>query len=529
MQEIITQVLLMLRGAWRYRWPAVACAWLVAIAGWIAIQFLPDRYSARTQVYVDTESLLKPLLSGLAVDRDVMSEVGMVQAVMLSRPNLEKVAQQTDLMLGAGTRAEQEAVIDSLAGRVVLGRPEGPAMRSTFEVSFDDSDPVVAHRVVRTLLDTFMEDSLGLKRTDTAVAQRFLESQVKDYEGRLEEAEDRLAVFKQQNVGVLPGSGGDYYQRLEAETGALQQLRQTQMQMQTRRDELARQLAGEEPTFGLMGSAEGNPIDGQIARFKAQRDQLLLQYTEKHPQVQSLTETIARLEDEKRGGAKVSSSVAAPGAGLTNDEAMVRSLDMNPVYQNLRLALSQADADLAALRGQIQAQQAVVGGLRSRVQAIPEVEAELSRLNRDYEINKQQYDTLLQRLESARISEQAEQSADNVKFRIIEPPAVPVKPSGPQRMQLNFLVLFAALGAGVGLAVLLALLHPTFATRELLESVTGVRVIGAITAVLPAHAGPWFRRPAVLVGGAVSLLLAVFVLNQVLSEPLRAMLRGAVG
>jgi polysaccharide chain length determinant protein (PEP-CTERM system associated) len=301
------------------------------------------------------------------------------------------------------------------------------------------------------------------------------------------------------------------------------------MQMQTRRDELARQLAGEEPTFGLMGSAEGNPIDGQIARFKAQRDQLLLQYTEKHPQVQSLTETIARLEDEKRGGAKVSSSVAAPGAGLTNDEAMVRSLDMNPVYQNLRLALSQADADLAAIRGQIQAQQSLVGGLRSRVQAIPEVEAELSRLNRDYEINKQQYDTLLQRLESAKISEQAEQSADNVKFRIIEPPTVPVKPSGPQRMQLNFLVLFAALGAGVGLAVLLALLHPTFATRELLESVTGVRVIGAITAVLPAHAGPWYRRPAVLVGGAVSLLLAVFVLNQVLSEPLRAMLRGAVG
>ena len=529
MQETITQVLLMLRGAWRYRWAAVSCVWLVAIAGWIAVQFLPDRFSARTQVYVDTESLLRPLLSGLAVDRDVMSEVGMVQAVMLSRPNLEKVAQQTDLMLAAKTRAEQEGVIDSLAGRVVLGRPEGPAMRSTFEVSFDDSDPIVAHKVVRTLLDTFMEDSLGLKRTDTAVAQRFLEAQVKDYERRLEEAEDRLAVFKQQNFGSLPGSGGDYYQRLEAETGTLQQLRQSFMQMQTRRDELARQLAGEEPTFGLMGSAEGNPIDGQIARFKAQRDQLLLQYTEKHPQVQSLTETIARLEEEKRGGARVSTSVAAPGGGLSSDEAMVRSLDMNPVYQNLRLALSQADADLAAVRGQIQAQQAAVGELRGRVQAIPEVEAELTRLNRDYENNKQQYDTLLQRLESAKISEQAEQSADNVKFRIIEPPTVPVKPSGPQRMQLNFLVLFAALGAGVGLALLLALLHPTFATRELLESVTGVRVIGAITAVLPAHAGPWYRRPAVLVGGAVSLLLAVFMLNQVLSEPLRAMLRGAVG
>ncbi|MDH4071482.1 MAG: chain-length determining protein [Gammaproteobacteria bacterium] len=529
MQETIAQVLVILRGAWRYRWAAVACAWLLAIAGWAGVQFMPDRYSARTRVYVDTESLLKPLLAGLTVNRDVMSQVGMMQSVMLSRPNLEKVAQQTDLMLTATTRAEQEAVIDSLASRISLGRPMGPAAQNTFEVSFNDGDPQVAHKVVRILLDTFMEDSLGLKRTDTAVAQRFLESQIKEYERRLVEAEDRLAAFKQQNVGSLPGSTGDYYQRLEIEMGTLQQLRQTYSQMQMRRDELARQLEGEEPTFGLMGSTDGSPIDGQIARFKAQRDQLLLQYTEKHPQVQSLTDTIARLEEEKRGGAKVSSSVAAPGAGLSNDEAMVRSLDMNPVYQNLRLSLSQADADLAAVRGQMQAQQAVVGELHSRVQAIPEVEAELARLNRDYEINKKQFDTLLQRLESAKISEQAEQSNDNVKFRVIEPPSVPVKPSSPQRMALNLLVLAASLGAGIGLAVLLAMLHPTFATREILEKVTGVRVIGAITAAMPVSAGPWYRRQAVLVGTAVSLLLAVFVLNQVLSEPLRAMLRDAVG
>ena len=167
MQDVISQVLSLLRGAWRFRWVAVGVAWLVAVAGWIGVQFIPDKYTSSTQVYVDTESLLAPLLAGLAVDRDVMSQVGMMQAVMLSRPNLEKVAQTTDLMLGAKTRKEQEAVIDSLAQRIQLGRPNGPAMRNTFQVSFDDNDPKVAHRVVRTLLDTFMEDSLGLKRSDT--------------------------------------------------------------------------------------------------------------------------------------------------------------------------------------------------------------------------------------------------------------------------------------------------------------------------------------------------------------------------
>ena len=264
----------------------------------------------------------------------------------------------------------------------------------------------------------------------------------------------------------MPGSDGGYYARLQQETNNCSQLQQAYTQMKTRRDELERQLAGEEPTYGLMGSAEGNPIDGQIARFKAQRDQLLLQYTEKHPQVQSLNETIARLEEEKRGGAKVSTTLAAPGAGISNEEAMVRSLDMNPVYQNLRLALSQADADLAAIRGQMAAQQASIAELRSRVDAIPEVEAELARLNRDYEVNKRNYDTLVQRLESAKISESAEQSADNVKFRVIEPPIVPFKPSGPERAMLNVMVLLAALGAGIGLAVLLAQLRPTISVAR---------------------------------------------------------------
>ncbi len=80
--------------------------------------------------------------------------------------------------------------------------------------------------------------------------------------------------------------------------------------------------------------------------------------------------------------------------------------------------------------------------------AVAEGEAELARLNRDYEVNKRNYDTLVQRLESARISESAEQSADNLKFRVIEPPIVPDKPGGPKRLEMNVMVLIAALGAG---------------------------------------------------------------------------------
>ena len=186
-------------------------------------------------------------------------------------------------------------------------------MQNTFVVSYMNNDPKVAHGIVRSLLDTFMEGSLGMKRTDAGVAERFLRAQITEYETRLTQAEQGLAAFKQQNVGLLPGFGGDYYQRLEGETGTLQQMQQRMSQLTQRRNELQRQLEGEEPTFGLMGSAEGSPIDGQIARYRAQLAQLLLQYTEKHPQVQAIRQTLAQLECEKTGGAKNFAECGAAG------------------------------------------------------------------------------------------------------------------------------------------------------------------------------------------------------------------------
>jgi polysaccharide chain length determinant protein (PEP-CTERM system associated) len=535
MQELFAQLLLFLRGAWRHRWPALAVAWLVAIVGWAAVALVPDEFESRTQVYVDTESLLKPLLKDIAVQRDVMGQVAMMQAVMLSRPNLEKVAKVTDLFLDAPTRLQQERVIDELAQRVVLtssstrtGRARGD-QGGTFSVSFEDQDPVVAHKVVQSLLDTFMEDSLGMKRNDSGVAQRFLQTQLAEYERKLVEAESRLADFKKLNVGLMPGAQGDYYQRLDAAMAQLDQLRGRSRQIQERRNELQRQLDGEEPTFGLTGPVSGDPIDGQIAAYQARIDQLLVQYTDRHPEVLALKATIERLKAEKKRGATVSSSLAPPGAGASADDLLARSLDMNPVYQNMKISLSHADAELAELRGQIAAQEQAVANLRGRVDSIPEVEAELLRLTRDYEVNRKQYDELLQRLESARISEQADQSTEDVKFRVIEPPVVPVQPSGPQRLLLSALVLVLALAAGLAVAFVLQQVRPVFSTRDSLRNVTGMPVVGAVTAAVIEGFVPWYKRQVALVGGALLALLAVFVLNVLLQDNVRAALRSIAG
>src|SRR5678816_4579749 len=112
MQELLAQILTHARSAWRYRWYAVSCAWAMAIVGWIYALAQPDIYEARARVFVDTDSVLKPLLSGLAVDTNVQNRGPMLSQVLLSTPNIEKVARRYRSVSRAPTQEAFARMVD---------------------------------------------------------------------------------------------------------------------------------------------------------------------------------------------------------------------------------------------------------------------------------------------------------------------------------------------------------------------------------------------------------------------------------
>ena len=509
MKDLLPQAVEYFRGSWRFRWRALVLAWAVALGGGVIVTFIPNQYESHARVFVDTEGVLKPLLLGLAVGTDVMTDVNLMQTVLLSRPHLDKVARETGLYLRATTPAAMDALVTNLSLNIHLS---GGGAQNTYSISYADRDPRAAQRVVQSLLDSFVEDTLGVKRADVSSAQRFLEDQIRVYDARLREAEERLADFKRRNVGMMPRETGDYYTRLQAELTAAEDLRDKMKQVSSRRDELVRQLQGEEPTFGLLSSSDDSgappsPYDIRISEMRAKLDSLLTQYTEKHPEVISLRESIAQLEKER--DAKRSAGIAMP-TQIDPQKVALRALDINPVYQSMKISLSQTDTDLAELRQQLAEKEERIAQLKGRVNTIPEVEAELARLNRDYDVNKQQYTAMVQRLESARISEQAGQSTDKVKFRIIEPAVVPRRPIGPNRPLLLTGVLLLSLGAGVALALLLDQLRPAFCSRARLRDVTGLPVLGSITRMQQLIGLPWYRTAELGVGAAVAALVACY-------------------
>ena len=85
--------------AWRYRWPAVLFAWLICAAGWTLTFFIPNIYESNARLYVDTNAVLTPLLSGIAVDSNPYAQLEMLQRTLLSHRNLETLISKTDLDL----------------------------------------------------------------------------------------------------------------------------------------------------------------------------------------------------------------------------------------------------------------------------------------------------------------------------------------------------------------------------------------------------------------------------------------------
>ncbi len=471
MHEIFAQILAYLRGVWRFRWVVLVVAWGVSLVGWAHVSQLPDEYRASAQVHVDTDSMLRPLLRGLAIDPNISERVSMMTRTLLTRPNLEQVARNTDMHLQATTDAQMEGVINRLRNGI---RIAGANRENLYTLSFTSRDPQQAYDVVQATLNLFVEGALGDTRADSDMAQRFIDQQIREYEQRLEAAERRLADFRRDNVGLLPSDSGSYYQRLEA---AKQALAQTELQLreaENRREEIRRQIAGEEPTFGIMGgnTRTANPaLESRIENIQTRLDELTLTFTERHPDIISLRRTLDDLERQR------DEEIAMLNDMYGSDGT---SLDANPVYQQMRMALSNAQVEVSALRVRTEDHRRQVEELQRLVDTVPQVEAELKRLDRDYSVNQENYMALLSRRETAALSQSVEDRGEQVQFRVIEPARVPRSPSAPNRPALFAGVLLLGLGGGGGLAFLLAQLRPVFDDRRVLNTVTGFPVLGTV-------------------------------------------------
>ncbi len=503
MNDIYAQFIFYCNAVWQRRWYAMITAWIVCIAGWFYVATIPDVYVASGRLYVDTASMLRPLLQGLAVDTNIRSEIRIMQQTLLSRPNLQKVARMTDLDITATTPDQMERLIERLNEKTTVQSNGG----NLFKVSFEDGDPVRARDVVDALLTIFVEGNLGQSRNDMDTAQRFINDQIKEYERQLEQAEERLANFKQQNFDALPGAAG-YHGRVERAQQALIEAENALNNALTQQAVLKRELASTPELIGgasNIGTGSGPPSDTtlRIIEIEAQVAELLTRYTEKHPDVVIAKRRLAALEakNERELEAALESELSA--SETLSEETGVP----NPLYAQMQLRLIEQQSFVQISKRRVDQIRGQIGELERLRSNVPAVEAELKKLNRDYAIIKSNYEQLLSRRESARISQEREVSAEPVQFRVVDPPEVPALPDGPNRGLFLTVVLIAGLGAGIGLSWVMIFIQDTFHDASNLGAAFAMPVLGTVTAVQDLTKRGWGLSK--LAGTAVVLLAMV--------------------
>jgi succinoglycan biosynthesis transport protein ExoP len=427
--------------------------WLVVpiagsvVVGALLVRFLPREYRSATTMGVGAP-MVSPALVNQANAFDNQERVRAISLQMLSLPVLARVVREE--RLGSGDPGDPE--IAKLRRGIEISVPDPVANMSeprrldTFVVSYSDEQPSRAQRIANRLATVFV-DTNSQARTDRAQdTSAFIATQLRSSKGRLDDIEQRLRKAKEAHMGRLPEQTQANLQTL---TGLRQQLEANATSLRSEQDRLSmieRQL--ESLTQGnaqILVMARGNeaaqPPESRVTSLERELAAARTTYTDKHPEIQRLKDELASAQ---RGAA---SDRQKPS------EDRLAQLRLDPSYRQLT-----ADREMARLRvREIQRAgtdtQRQIGFYQARVESAPMVEQQLATLQRDYDLEKQQYSDLSAKLHNSTIAENVERDRGGEQFMILYPATFPTEPIKPIPMRVMLVSLLAGLCLGGALTL----------------------------------------------------------------------------
>ncbi len=500
MDGLYEQLRIALHQVWRRRWLAIAVAWGVAVLGWLVIALIPNSYEAKARLFVEMQSIL-PSQIGITPDERA-NQLMRLKQTLTSNENLARVVRRTDLNSLVADEAAMGGVVTGLRERIlVTAQPDGMIeIKATSNLAgfSNGQNARTATGTVQGLIDVFIEQNLSGDRRETGQSLEFLDEELRRREIQLQEAEQRRMEFEQRFMGLLPGEGS-IGQRMSAARIELSNIEQQIVSAQAAINGLRAQLNATPQT--MPGIGEGaNTASGQLSALEGQLNQNLARgWTDSHPDMVSLRQQIDRLRPfaaaERRSGT----------AGIPN-----------PGHVSLRAMMAEREAQLAASVARKNQLQSDLAQLSTRQATEPGLAAEQTRLNRDYDVLKQQYDQLLANREQVRLRSDVQTRTSPLNVQVVEPPSIPTVPAAPNRPIFLSLILFVALGAGGAVAFVAGQLQTTFPTQSRLAEVSGLPVFGTLTEVVTAPERErrrqklkWFAGAGAALAGSWMLLMLV--------------------
>lgn len=449
---------------WNRRWLALGIAWGVALLGWVVVALVPNTYESEARIFVQLDDVLAEQIGIGAGARS--RDIDRIRQTLVSSVNLETVVRSTRIGDGVTSDTQMEAAIARLTEDVTVVSQGDNIFEITARSGRGDlsenENAELAQVIAQRMIDIFREQNLGGARGEMADSIEFLDQQLSQREQQLQAAEERRLAFEAQNPDLVGGA-----QAIAAQMSATRsELRSVEADLAAAQSALAAingQLASTPRTLVVPGTGGGGnsslaQAESNLAAMRARG------LTNSHPDIVAARRTVEAMRAQGGGGG---------GGGASSQP--------NPTYSSLQSMLVERQSNVQSLQSRAAALSSEIASINASQAREPGAAAEATRISRDYEVLREQYDELLQDREELRLRGQVESERSAISFEVVDPPTTPRSPAAPNRPLLLFGVLVLAVGAGVGTAFVLSKIGSTFATAGQLERAFGLPVVGTIT------------------------------------------------
>jgi polysaccharide chain length determinant protein (PEP-CTERM system associated) len=451
----------------RRRWWWITPIALSIVTGWLLVRYLPREYKSSTTLGV-TAPLVSPSIVSQVTSSDNFDRMRAIQQQLVSTPILSRVA-----------REEQLPDVAALRNAIEIKVPEPVTNTNevrrldTFLVSYSDSDPARAQRVANRLGRVFVDENSKVRTERAEDTTMFINTQLASSQSRINDLEMRLRKAKESYMGQLPEQTGANLQTI---AGLRAQIVSDETAIRGERDRLTlidRQIdAIDKNTIDEPPSGRGDAIASPELRVISLERELATArtiYKDAHPEVQRIQEELAYAKKE------------AQAAQQQPPADRLARLQRNPSYLSLvsereigRSRIKDLERDQADAQGQIARYQ-------SRVEAAPMVEQQLTNIQREYDLERQQYTDLSSRQRAAVIAASVERNRSGERFEVIDSASYPTAPVKPLPLRLWLGSLLGGLVVGAGLTLLREYFDSSVYDERELRDALELPILGSIT------------------------------------------------
>ncbi len=496
----------------RKRWFIIIPFCIALVVGIYFSITTPEVYEATTLIMVEPQRVPKNYVKSI-VSTDIASRISNISKQILSRTNIESIITKFNLYSEPDQKDMfMEDKLASLRKRIAVEISRARGGYDAFSISFKGTDPQKVTNITNALATYFIDENLKVRESQATGTNVFLDEELTNTRRRLEQIEASLNAYRKKYMGELPeqlNSNLSILGRMQEQLVEKQKsIRETKAMLAT-----LQQQINDMPSFqfddSFLTSDDSLAIEGEgsaeLAQLKEELSQLQLRYTDRHPDVVKLKNTIARLEAriEKE-------SAAAPQAEVSDEPTQPEMTSGLPEFNFQDLQKKQTDE----IRRDIRQQEAEVAQLiqniavyQQRIENTPKRESDLLSLQRDYDNIKASYDSLVQRKLEAEIAVNMERKQKGEQFRILDSAKLPQKPISPDVMRFLLVSVVAGLGIGGGLVFLLDYFDNSIRKQDVLETDIGIPVLSTIPRIYRAADKRWIRINQVMT--ALSILVAV--------------------